>query len=88
MLQGEHSATLSTFIKLPIVIKIFVASIFDWSLKTGFTVINCSVHHSPRHITEEEKDRKWKEREKRREEAKLRREQRKLERESRQKGTG
>ena len=28
MLQGEHSAILSTFIKLPFVIKIFVLSIF------------------------------------------------------------
>ena len=38
MLQGEHSAILSTFIKLPFVIKIFVFSIFEWPLKTGFTV--------------------------------------------------
>ena len=38
MLQGEHSETLSTFIKLPFVIKISVLSIFEWSLKTGFTV--------------------------------------------------
>ena len=38
MLQGEHSAILSTFIKLPFVIKIFVLSIFNWPLKTGFTV--------------------------------------------------
>ena len=38
MLQGEHSAILSTFIKLPSVIKIFVLSIFEWPLKTGFTV--------------------------------------------------
>ena len=36
MLQGEHSAILLTFIKLPFVIKIFVLSIFEWSLKTGF----------------------------------------------------
>ena len=35
MLQGEHSAILSTFIKLPFVIKIFVLSIFEWPLKTG-----------------------------------------------------
>ena len=27
-----------TFIKLPFVIKIFVLSIFEWLLKTGFTV--------------------------------------------------
>ena len=37
MLQGEHSAILSTFIKLPFVTKIFVLSIFEWPLKTGFT---------------------------------------------------
>ena len=34
----EHSAILSTFIKLPFVIKTFVLSIFEWPLKTGFTV--------------------------------------------------
>ena len=39
MLQGEHSAILSTFIKLPFVIKIFVLSIFEWPFYTGFTVI-------------------------------------------------
>ena len=38
MLQREHSAILSTFIKLPFVIKIFVLSIFDWPFYTGFTV--------------------------------------------------
>ena len=36
MLQGEHSAILSTFIKVPFVIKVFVLSIFEWPLKTGF----------------------------------------------------
>ena len=46
MLQGEHSAILSTFIKLPFVIKILVLSIFEWQLKTGFTVRNLnSFHH-------------------------------------------
>ena len=35
MLVGEHSALLSTFIKLPIVIKIFVLSIIDWPFYTG-----------------------------------------------------
>ena len=40
MLQGEHSAILSTFIKLTNVIKIFFLSIFEWPLKTGFTVFN------------------------------------------------
>ena len=38
MLQGEHSSILSTFIKLPFAIKTFVLSIFEWPLKTGFTV--------------------------------------------------
>ena len=39
MLQWEHSAILSTFIKLPFVIKIFVLSIFEWPCYTGFTVV-------------------------------------------------
>ena len=38
MLQWEHSAILSTFIKLPFSIKTFVLYIFEWPLKTGFTV--------------------------------------------------
>ena len=38
MLQGEHSAILSTFIKLPSVIKFFLLSVFKWPLKRGFTV--------------------------------------------------
>ena len=38
MLQVEHSAILLTFIKLPIVIKIFVLSIFEWPFYTGLTV--------------------------------------------------
>ena len=33
-----RSAILSTFIKLPFIIQIFVFSIFEWPLKTGFTV--------------------------------------------------
>ena len=37
MLQGEHSAIFSTFIKLPFVIKIFVLFIFEWPFYTGFT---------------------------------------------------
>ena len=36
--QREHSAILSTLIKPPFVIKAFVSSIFEWSLKTVFTV--------------------------------------------------
>ena len=39
MLQGEHSAILSTFIKLPFIIKIFVLFIFEWLLKTYITVL-------------------------------------------------
>ena len=38
MLKWEHSEILSTFIKLPFVINIFVLSIFEWLLYTGFTV--------------------------------------------------
>ena len=37
MLQEEHSAILSTFIKLPFVV-VFVWSIFELPIKTGFTV--------------------------------------------------
>ena len=47
MLQGEHSAILSTFIKLPFGFKIFVLSIFEWPHKTGFTVCEfgtCGIH--------------------------------------------
>ena len=40
----EHSTILSTFIKLPFAIKTFVLSIFEWPLKTGFTVDTCSTH--------------------------------------------
>ena len=39
MLQGEHSAILLTFIKLPFAIKTYVLSIFEWPLKTGFAVV-------------------------------------------------
>ena len=34
-----HFAILSTFIKLPFVIKIFDLSIFEWPFYTGFTVL-------------------------------------------------
>ena len=37
--KGEHSAIPLTYIKLPIVIKIFVLSIFEWLFYTGFTVV-------------------------------------------------
>ena len=36
--QGEHSAILLTFIKLPFVIKIFVLSFLGWHFYAGFTV--------------------------------------------------
>ena len=35
-----NSAILSTFIKLPFVIKIFVLSIFEWPFHKGLTVYN------------------------------------------------
>ena len=35
---------LSTFIKLPFVIKIFLLSIFEWPLKTDFTVFQDIPH--------------------------------------------
>ena len=50
MLQREHSAILSTCIKLPVVIKIFVLSIFEWPLYTGFIVVNAWLDNS-RHCT-------------------------------------
>ena len=43
MLQGEHSAILSTCIELPHGFKTFVLSIFEWPLKTGFTALSMSV---------------------------------------------
>ena len=43
MLQGEHSAIILTFIKLPFVIKIFILSIFEWPFYTGFTVVGTMV---------------------------------------------
>ena len=39
MLPLEHSAILSNCIMLPCVIKIFVLSIVEWPLKTGFTIV-------------------------------------------------
>ena len=43
MLQGEHSAIFSIFIKLPYVINIFVLSIFERLLKAGFTVLSVAM---------------------------------------------
>ena len=45
MPQREHSAILSTFIKLPFVIKIFVLSIFEWPFFTGFTVCDYDMYN-------------------------------------------
>ena len=39
MLHGEHSAILSTFIKLPFAIKIFVLSNFEWPFLHRFYCI-------------------------------------------------
>ena len=39
----EHSAILSTFIKLPFVIKTFVLSIFEWPFYTGYNIKLLSV---------------------------------------------
>ena len=44
MLPLEHSAILSTFIKLQFVIKIFVLSIFVWPLKTGFAIYSIGTY--------------------------------------------
>ena len=44
MLQGEHSAILSTFIKLPFVIKILVLSFFEWPLKIFALFLSFTVH--------------------------------------------
>ena len=38
--KGSISAILSTYIKLPFAIKIFVLPIFEWPFCTGFTVYN------------------------------------------------
>ena len=37
-MSQKYSVILSTFIKLPFVINIFVLSIFEWPFYTGFTV--------------------------------------------------
>ena len=39
----DHFAILLTFIKLTFVIKPFVFSIFEWPLKTGFTVKSLTI---------------------------------------------
>ena len=40
----EHSTILLTFIKLPFVLKTFDLSIFEWPLKTGYTVYETTVN--------------------------------------------
>ena len=40
MLPMEHSAVLLTCINIPHGFQAFVLSIFEWSLKTGFTVFS------------------------------------------------
>ena len=55
--KREHSAILSTCIKLPFVIKIFVLSIFEWPSYTGFTVLaivgkEFNMHEQPSSKTE------------------------------------
>ena len=50
MLQGEHSALLSTFIKLPFVMKIFDLSIFEWPFYTDLTVIIVLVDQQDSHM--------------------------------------
>ena len=42
----NNSAIFSTFIKQPFVFKIFVLSIFEWLLKTGFTVVGIQLLHT------------------------------------------
>ena len=37
--KGEHSAILSTFIKLRVVIKTFVLSIFEWPFDSGSHIV-------------------------------------------------
>ena len=55
----EHSAILLTFIKPPFVFNSFVLSIFDWQLKTGFTVItyaNKSLLNTHPHLSSKDGD--------------------------------
>ena len=47
---SEHSAILSTFIKLPSVIKIFALSIFEWLLKAGYTVFTYNIDKANKHL--------------------------------------
>ena len=51
----EHSAILSSIIKLPFVFKAFVLSILKWPLKTGFTVVLNVLSSLAIHFTGEER---------------------------------
>ena len=44
MLQREHSAILSTFIKLPVAIKTFILSIFQWPFYAGLLYGSCKLY--------------------------------------------
>ena len=52
MLQGEHSAKLLTFIKLPIVIKIVVLSIFEWPFLYRFYCTNIVIDPEPGRVAQ------------------------------------
>ena len=43
MLPLEHSAMLLTCIKLKLVLKTLFGLLFEWLLKTGFTVISLNI---------------------------------------------
>ena len=47
IVQKEHSAIILNCIKLPVVIKTFVLSIFEWQFYTGFTVIQSDKRNIP-----------------------------------------
>ena len=58
MLPLQHSAIRSTFIKLPFAIKTFVLSIFEWPLKTCFTVrfnLICNIYDEPSNSASKER---------------------------------
>ena len=56
MLQGEYSAILLTFIRLPFVVKVFVLSIFEWRFYTDFTVYGQIVSTQIRLFPQEQSD--------------------------------
>ena len=49
MLQAEHSAIFSTFIKLPFVIKTFILSIFEWPLDRKLYSVNINLPYAATH---------------------------------------